>query len=232
MSVCAVATPCPLGVGVLFVLAYFSRYVLITKTDCEQHGMQVRAHPAVAHALRVRQALVFSQFPAFFKLYATAPNLGRALMDMCFSRVRFAALETVVDSFKGTKVKVLYVASVLGFLVKLGGEAGCEGQPAVVSEDTTVDVDAHSAEGGILLPGCAKTIHMGKHPAQVGNIPDALHSTALQTVLQPCIMLYTTALACQCSHGDLSYLSSMIRFSLGSMVTCKYPADQQLETLS
>lgn len=162
-----------LGVGLLLNLLL--ALLVDQRADWEQHGMQVRAHPAVAHALRVRQALVFSQFPAFFKLYATAPNLGRALMDMCFSRVRFAALETVVDSFKGTKVKVLYVASVLGFLVKLEGEAGSDGQPAVVSEDTTVEVDAHSAEGGILLPGCAKTIHMGKHPAQVGNIFYVLH---------------------------------------------------------
>lgn len=133
--------------------------------------LQVCAHPAVAHALKVRQALVFARFPHFFKLYATAPNLGRALMDMCFSRVRFAALETVVDAFKATKVKVLYVASVLGFLVKPEGEGAL---PAVVSEDTAVDLDLHSSDGGLMLPGCAKTIHLGKHPAQV--------STDLQTL--------------------------------------------------
>lgn len=131
--------------------------------------VQVRAHPAVAHALRVRQALVFSRFTAFFKLYATAPNLGRALMDMCFSRVRFAALETVVDAFKNSKVKVLYAAAVLGFLVKPDAETGVQGQAAVVSEDTSLDVDAHSPQGGLLLPGCAKTIHLGKHPAQVSH---------------------------------------------------------------
>ena len=158
----------------------------------EHHRLQVRAHPAVAHALKVRQALVFSQFSAFFKLYATAPNLGRALMDMCFSRVRFAALETVVDAFKSTKVKLLYVASVLGFLVKLEGEAGSQGQPAVVSVDTAVDVDAHSVAGGVMLPGCAKTIHLGKHPAQVGVTYQASICivVALQAVLHPCFLLY------------------------------------------
>ena len=117
---------------------------------------------------------MFSQFPAFFKLYATAPNLGRALMDMCFSRVRFAALETVIDAFKSSKVKLLYAASVLGFLVRLEGEAGSQGQPAVVSEDTAVDVNVHNVEGSVMLPGCAKTIHMGKHPAQVGITSQAL----------------------------------------------------------
>lgn len=99
-------------------------------------------------------------------------------MDMCFSRVRFAALETVVDAFKSTKVKVLYVASVLGFLVKLEGQAGSQGQPAVVSQDSAVDVDVHSVKGGIMLPGCAKTIHIGKHPAQVGTTYQALYCIA------------------------------------------------------
>ena len=94
-------------------------------------------------------------------------------MDMCFSRVRFAALETVVDAFKSSKVRVVYAATVLGFLVKPEGESGRPDQPAMVSEDTAVDVDAHSAEGSLVLPGCANTIHLGKHPAQVRR-PKAL----------------------------------------------------------
>ena len=146
-------------------------------------AMQVRTHPAVAHALKVRQALVFSQFTAFFKLYATAPNLGRALMDMCFSRVRFAALETVVDAFKNSKVKILYAATVLGFLVKPEGGPGS--QPEVVSVDTAVNVDAHTPEGSLVLPGCAKTIHLGKHPAQVG----LLCSNLLSVLAFTCIVL-------------------------------------------
>ena len=111
---------------------------------------------------------------------------------MCFSRVRFAALETVVDAFKSTKVKVLYLASVLGFLVN---EAGSQGQSAVVSQDTALDVDVHSVKGGVMLPGCAKTIHMGKHPAQVGMICQIL----------VCIVLHS-AVTYQCSDGTSSPL--------------------------
>lgn len=127
-------------------------------------------------------------------------------MDMCFSRVRFAALETVVDAFKSTKVKVLYVASVLGFLVKLEGEAGSQGQPAVASQDTAVHVDVHSVEAGVMLPGCAKTIHMGKHPAQVGTTYQALYRIA-----ECCASLHFAvhfAFPYQCSDGVSSSLWS------------------------
>ncbi len=138
--------------------------------------LQVGAHPAVTHALKVRQALVFSRFTAFFRLYATAPNLGRALMDMCFSRIRFAALETLVDAFKNTKVKILYVASVLGFLIKPQG-AGAERQhaglrPSTPSQELAglkmqCNDDSKDEDGGLVLPGCAMTTYLGKYTAEV-----------------------------------------------------------------
>ncbi|KAL0032249.1 hypothetical protein WJX79_000691 [Trebouxia sp. C0005] len=108
----------------------------------EQLSPQVCAHPAVAHALKVRQALVFSRFTAFFHLYASAPNLGRALMDMCFSRVRFAALETLVDAFKNTKAM----------------------------HHLEVQHSQNDEQNGALrLPGCAKPTYIGKHPAKVDS---------------------------------------------------------------
>lgn len=131
------------------------------------------AHPAVAHALKVRQALVFSRFTAFFQLYSTAPNLGRALMDMCFSRIRFAALETLVDAFKNTKVKILYVASVLGFLVRL--------QPGTRPSTPTQQMShlgmrcngGSGVESVLVMPGCARTLYLGKHAAEVDDMPAA-----------------------------------------------------------
>ena len=187
--------------------------ICVAQTECSLIGIQVRAHPAVAHALQVRQALVFSQFPAFFKLYATAPNLGSALMDMCFSRVRFAALETVVDAFKGTKVKVLYVATVLGFLVKLDSEAGAKGQSAVVSEDTAVHVAAHSLVGSVMLPGCAKTIHMGRHPAQVRRVIQIHTCIELQVDSRPCILL-AYVMYSLFKHNNLNGLVLRVLFEL------------------
>ena len=138
--------------------------------------VQVRAHPAVAHALKVRQALVFSHFTAFFRLYASAPNLGRALMDMCFSRVRFAAVETLVDAFKNTKVKIVYVARVLGFVVtpeaQVGAHQGARPRtPIQGMQDLAMSCDGDGeAEGGLVLPGCARTTYVGKHAAEVSTL--------------------------------------------------------------
>ena len=144
--------------------------------------MQDCAHPAVAHALKVRQALVFSQFTAFFQLYAAAPNLGRYLMDMCFSRIRFVALETLIDAFKNTKVKIAYVASVLGFLGKPEGESGSVSDKQDRSRSTTPTVGISNlhlrfddegngrSEGELVLPGCARTEVVGKHTAEVNCI--------------------------------------------------------------
>lgn len=101
-------------------------------------------------------------------------------MDMCFSRVRFAALETIVDAFKNSKVKILYAATVLGFMLKPEGGAGSQGQPGRVSVDTAIDADANSPEGSLVLPGCAKTTHLGRHPAQVRpNLCTSLLSVGL-----------------------------------------------------
>jgi len=141
----------------------------------------------VAHALKVRQALVFSRFTAFFNLYASAPNLGRALMDMCFSRVRFAALETLVDAFKNTKVTVLYVATVLGFLVKLQAQAnGQEQQSTQAEHDLEVQHSQDDEqEGALSLSGCARPTYVGKHPAEVRSTDDCTlhHSQEWQQML-------------------------------------------------
>lgn len=90
-------------------------------------------------------------------------------MDMSFSRVRFAALETLVDAFKNTKVKVLYVASVLGFLGKLQAQGdGQEQQSTQAMHDLEVQHSQDDEQNGALrLPGCAKPTYMGKHPAEV-----------------------------------------------------------------
>lgn len=152
-----------------------------------QACVQVCAQPAVAHALKVRQALVFSRFTTFFHLYACAPNLGRAVMDMCFTRVRFAALETLAEAFKNTKVKVVYVASVLGFLVKPHAEADRQGQQGVQPSPLTQGV--HDGEvqhkgrsegaGSVVLPGCARPAYPGKHPAEVLGVFHLLYECQL-----------------------------------------------------
>ena len=126
--------------------------------------MQVAVHPAVVHALKVRQALVLARYNAFFQLYAAAPNLGRALMDMCFAKVRFAALETIVDACKASKVKVHHLASMLGFLVEPHRLA----QLASAAQQQSTEVKLDGSDS-MVLPGCRQTSYSGTYPAEVST---------------------------------------------------------------
>ena len=49
--------------------------------------------PEVAHALAVREAMAAGDYPLVFRLYASAPNLGRALLDLAIPKLRWAGLE-------------------------------------------------------------------------------------------------------------------------------------------
>lgn len=69
----------------------------------------------MAHALSVRAALASADYQAFFRLYAPAPALGRALMDIYVPKLRFDALTVVVKAFKPA-VPVPFLASMLGFV--------------------------------------------------------------------------------------------------------------------
>ena len=150
-------------------------------------GMQVTAHPAVAHALKVRKALVFARYTAFFQLYAAAPNLGRALMDTCFAKVRFAALETIVEGCRAAKVKVHNLASMLGFLVEPQRLAQLE--TAAHEQSSEVDLDGSNS---MVLPGCRQTSYSGQYGSR-GDCPpllpkgvsvfNAYVATFVQTVL-------------------------------------------------
>lgn len=77
--------------------------------------LQEAALPAVSHALAVRAALASADYQAFFRLYASAPALGRALMDIYVPKLRFDALTVVVKAFKPS-VPVPFLAGMLGFV--------------------------------------------------------------------------------------------------------------------
>lgn len=131
----------------------------------------------IVHALQVRYALGKSDYISFFKLYATAPNLGRALMDLAVPRVRYAALVNFVKSFKPT-LEVEFVARVLGFTVvphqsEVGGES--EGGSVVGERGMGQGGDIDGVWGGVggeydmikkgPMPGCSEVVFEGEHPA-------------------------------------------------------------------
>lgn len=162
--------------------------------------MQVTAHPAVAHALKVRKALVFARYTAFFQLYAAAPNLGRALMDTCFAKVRFAALETIVEGCRAAKVKVHNLASMLGFLVEPQRLAQLE--TAAHEQSSQVDLDGSNS---MVLPGCRQTSYSGQYAAEV-IIPHCY-----QTLFQHSMRMWLLLCGLYCHTAKLCSIMNFAR---------------------
>jgi hypothetical protein len=50
---------------------------------------------AVAHALKVRQAMNLGNYHAMGQLYRTAPNMGRFIMDHFIDGLRIRALQAI-----------------------------------------------------------------------------------------------------------------------------------------
>lgn len=163
----------------------FSRYLaLCLLVDSQQArwvkpvrvrgSVQAAAHPAVRHALQVREAVASSDFAAYFKLYVTAPALGRALMDMALPRVRYSALHVLTRAYQPS-VPVAFVARLLGFVAR-----SCNA--ASPTEDT--------------LPGCRRPVFVGGAAPQVGP---ALSQGRLPFLLLASMM---QTLRCRLTHGN------------------------------
>ena len=67
--------------------------------------------------MKVREAVCTQDWAAFFKLYAAAPNMGRALMDMAAPSMRWSALQALVSAFKPS-ANVPFIARLLGFTAR------------------------------------------------------------------------------------------------------------------
>jgi len=102
----------------------------------------IASSPEVQNALDARHAIMNADFGAFFRAYAAAPNLGRALLDAVAPNIRWAALNVIVKSYK-TSVPVSFLAPLLGFV---------KGPVHV----------ARPVPGKQPLPGCRQALYVGK----------------------------------------------------------------------
>lgn len=55
-------------------------------------------HPAVSHALRVRQAISITDYHLFFSLYESTPNLGQHIMQKLLQTIRVEALRRMIKA--------------------------------------------------------------------------------------------------------------------------------------
>lgn len=122
---------------------------------------ELSSHTEVRHALLVRRAVYTDDFATFFRLYAGAPLMGRALMDMLVARTRYKALKTLTRAYKPA-VPVSFLATLLGFAARA---------PSLTSTDkvTTSNGDASQAQSCPpveVLPGCTAAVFPGRNQPQ------------------------------------------------------------------
>ncbi|KAG2491433.1 hypothetical protein HYH03_010219 [Edaphochlamys debaryana] len=70
--------------------------------------------PEIKHALKTREAVMTLNYAAFFRLYASAPALGRAILDAVAEPMRWAGLNAFVKACD-LPVPVAAMAQLLGF---------------------------------------------------------------------------------------------------------------------
>lgn len=63
---------------------------------------ELKADPAVAHALGVREAVNLGNYSRLFRLYRSCPNLGIYVMDGFVDRERKRALRTMLNAYAST----------------------------------------------------------------------------------------------------------------------------------
>lgn len=147
--------------------------------------------PAVAHAMQVRQAVYTDDYAAFFRLYATAPGMGRALLDMFVAVVRWRALNTLVRAFKPA-VGVDFVARLLGFSPRKGPPNGGGGaEPEEGKEEAVAALE--------VLPGCSAAVFPGRNQPEVTGVTVAV--SVLFCGSQAC--LYAVLARSRLSHWTL-----------------------------
>ena len=111
--------------------------------------------------VQVREAACCKEYARLFRLYADAPNMGRALMDIFMDRMRHAALVMVVRAYK-TNPPLPFLARLLGFLA------------AGTAHGTAPIAKAAGVAANVALPGARQPGFPGKHAPQASSIPRPL----------------------------------------------------------
>lgn len=92
-----------------------------------------------------------NNYAAFFAAYASAPHLGRAILDSIVPRVRWAALNTFVRAFK-TNVPLSCMAMLLGFAPLPAAKTETVGPGS--SSIGGLDKSSAGSADSMPLPGC------------------------------------------------------------------------------
>ncbi|EFJ43004.1 hypothetical protein VOLCADRAFT_76947 [Volvox carteri f. nagariensis] len=109
----------------------------------------------IRHALQVREAVMTYNYAAFFRLYASAPHLGRAIMDVVAEVMRWGGLNAFVKACD-LPLPVSEMAQLLGFSPHSSSSGG------------------QGAEGeGKPLPGCMRA-HLAGEAASAPSVEEGV----------------------------------------------------------
>ncbi|KAK9239831.1 SAC3/GANP/Nin1/mts3/eIF-3 p25 family-domain-containing protein [Lipomyces kononenkoae] len=101
-------------------LAYRILYLIHTRNRSDMNDLLIeltdeqKADDAIAHALRVRDAVTDQDYHSLMKLYLSAPNMGGYIMDSFIDRERHAALEIICKAFR-PDVPLRFLTDEMGF---------------------------------------------------------------------------------------------------------------------
>ncbi len=102
--------------------------------------VQDRKHPAIQHALKVREAVASSDYFWFFRLHKSCPNLGVFLTDLLVPTMRLRGLRRISKAYRPS-IELSVCLQYLGFSSgkKHGDQSG--------SEENTGDDDGRNDTG-------------------------------------------------------------------------------------
>ncbi len=131
-----------------------------TTATAKQGQQNITQPDPLSNALAAREAFASGNYPGFFRAYAAAPNMGRAILDVLAPLVRWSALNVLVKSYK-TNLPLSFVARALGFVVTgVAKQQGGSGPVVVKREDGEVgEVNV------VRMAGCRSPVYVGKAAA-------------------------------------------------------------------
>jgi len=114
---------------------------------------QERDHPAIRHALKVREAVAASDYFRFFRLHRSSPNLGVFLTNLLVPIMRFRGLRRITKAYRPS-IELSVCLQQLGFR----DEKGC-GTMVNENPDTGCTIDE---DGKAWLTSCGCVIDGSK----------------------------------------------------------------------
>jgi len=116
-----------------------------------------RNHPAIRHALNVREAIASSDYFTFFRLHKSSPNLGVFLTNLLVPTMRMRGLRRIAKAYRPS-VELSVCLQYLGFG---DGESDVQSNSKEIDDETKIDERSSNNSGKIHEEGTSWLISCG-----------------------------------------------------------------------